>query len=775
LKSGYVLDLENVFFIPKFSRNLISVSRLDNVGFGFWFINSTFSIFKGEQFIGGGIKTDGLFKIDLDPNFENNYLSLHTNVGIKRSLMDQSSALLWHRRLGHISIERIKRLVNDGVLKTLDFTNLGTCVNCIKGKQTTKTTKGAKRSSEILEIIHTDICGPFPTPCLNGQRYFISFIDDHTRFMYLYLLNDKAEALNAFKTYKVEVEKQKEKKIKIVRSDRGGEYYDRYTDKGQMIGPFAKFLKEEGIVAQYTMLGTPQQNGVAERRNRTLMDMVRSMLSNSHLLLFLWSEALKTAVYVLNRVPSKAVPKTPFELWNGWKPSLNHLHIWGCPAEVRIYNPNLKNLDPRTTSGFFMGYVVNSKGFRFYCHSHSPRIVESINAKFIEDVEPSAHPHLVELEEARELAEAPSHEGRLIVIRENQNDCLEPQSISEQPTHEEQVQNEPTQPPPNEGEVGLRRSSRISRPAIPSDYVVYLQEYDFDVGPKDDPKLFSQAMSGDNSTFWFNAMKEEMESMAKNQVWDLVDLPKGAVAIGCKWVYKTKTDASGNVERYKARLVAKGFTQKEGIDYHETFSLVSKKDSFRIIMALVAHFDLELHQMDVKKTFLNGNLEEEVYMKQPEGFNDDSQKACKLRKSIYGLKQASRQWYIKFHKVITSYGFIENFVDQCIYLKVSESKVIFLVLYVDDILLASSDLGLLHETKQFLSQNFEMKDLGEASYVIGIEIHRDRNQRILKLSQKAYIEKVLERFGLKNYSTSVAPITKGDKFSKDQCPQNALE
>jgi hypothetical protein len=164
---------------------------------------------------------------------------------------------------------------------------------------------------------------------------------------------------------------------------------------------------------------------------------------------------------------------------------------------------------------------------------------------------------------------------------------------------------------------------------------------------------FSQAISGDNSTFWFNAMKEEMESMAKNQVCDLVDLSKGVVAIGYKWVYKTKTDASSNVERYKARLVAKGFTQKEDIDYHETFSPVSKNDSFRITMALVAHFDLELHQMDVKTEFLNGDLEEEVYMKQPKGFDDNSQKACKLRKSIYGLKQASRQWYSKFHKVIT--------------------------------------------------------------------------------------------------------------------------
>ena len=164
--------------------------------------------------------------------------------------------------------------------------------------------------------------------------------------------------------------------------------------------------------------------------------------------------------------------------------------------------------------------------------------------------------------------------------------------------------------------------------------------------------------------------------MAKNQVWDLVELPKEAVAIGCKWVYKTKRNASGNIERYKARLVAKGFTKKEGIDYHETFSPVSKKDSFRIIMALVAHFDLELHQMDVKTAFLSEDLEEAVYMVQPQGFyyDKDSHLVCKLKKSIYGLKQASRQWYIKFHNVIASYGFVENIVDQCIYLKVSGSN-----------------------------------------------------------------------------------------------------
>ncbi|KZV18416.1 hypothetical protein F511_19192 [Dorcoceras hygrometricum] len=179
-----------------------------------------------------------------------------------------------------------------------------------------------------------------------------------------------------------------------------------------------------------------------------------------------------------------------------------------------------------------------------------------------------------------------------------------------------------------------------------------------------------------------------------NDVWDLVTLPKGAKPIGCKWIFKTKRDSKGNVERFKARLVAKGFTQKEGIDYKETFSPVSSKDSFRIIMALVAHFDLELHQMDVKTAVLNGDIDETIYMRQPEGFvsGDPDNMVCKLKKSIYGLKQASRQWYFKFHQVIISFGFEMNMVDDCVYHKFSGSKHIFLVLYVDDILLASNDI-----------------------------------------------------------------------------------
>nr|GEX89005.1 putative zinc finger, CCHC-type [Tanacetum cinerariifolium] len=243
------------------------------------------------------------------------------------------------------------------------------------------------------------------------------------------------------------------------------------------------------------------------------------------------------------------------------------------------------------------------------------------------------------------------------------------------------------------------------------------------------------------------------------------------------WVFKTKLDPNRNIERYKARLVAKGYTQKEGIDYKETFSLVSRKDCIRIVMALVAHFDLELHQMEVKTAFFNGNLHEDVYMAQPQGFKPKGHehRVCKLKKSIYGIKQASRQWYLKFDEVMKEHNFIKNQVDQCVYLKMSGSNFIILVLYVDDIVLASNNIDLLHESKHFLSKNFDMKDLGEISYVIGIETHRDRANRKLELSQKAYIESVLNRFNMKHRSATFAPIIKDDVFGSHQCPKTEVE
>uniref|UniRef100_A0A6N2KLF5 Integrase catalytic domain-containing protein n=1 Tax=Salix viminalis TaxID=40686 RepID=A0A6N2KLF5_SALVM len=558
--TGCYIDLENCLFVPECARNLVSVSRLDDLGFDFKIGHGVFSLYRKDYFYGNGTLVDSLYRFNLDKCFSESLFNVE-NQGIKRSASNEKSALLWHKRLGHISKERMTRLIKKELLPPLDFSDLDVCIECIKGKQTKHITKKpATRSSQLLELIHTDICGPFDAPSWSGEKYFITFIDDYSRYGYTYLLHDKAESVNVLKLFIDEVERQLEKKVKVVRSDRGGEFYGRFTESGQCPGPFAKLLESKGICAQYTMPGTPQQNGVAERRNRTLMEMVRSMLSNCKLPMSLWIYALKTATYILNRVPSKAVPMTPFELFKGRKPSLRHLRVWGCPAEVKPYNPHEKKLDSRTVSGYFIGYPEKSKGFVFYCPSHSTRIVETGNARFIENGETSGSSESrgVNIKEIRVEDSSPVVPTQVVVpvVGVQPNTEIEQQNEEHTVPLNQEIENEPIaiQEQHIVPQVPLRRSIRERRSAITDDYVVYDVEIECDLSLDEEPKTFRKAMESENSEKWSNAAEEEISSLNVNKVWDLVELPDGFKTVGSKWIFTTKRDSKGNLERYKASV-----------------------------------------------------------------------------------------------------------------------------------------------------------------------------------------------------------------------------
>lgn len=230
LETGYPLDLFQTLYVPSVSHNLVSLSKLDCVGYSFKFGNGCFSLLKNSQFIGSGFSCDGLYKFKLDNLFAEALLTVHYNIGTKRSMIDESSAFLWHKHLRHISKERLERLVKNEILPSLDFTDLGVCVDCIKGKQTKQTKQGATRSLQLLEIVYINICGPFDVPSLSGEKYFITFIDDFSRYGYIYLLHEKSQALNALEVYITKVERQLDRKVKIIRSDRGGEYYEKYNE-----------------------------------------------------------------------------------------------------------------------------------------------------------------------------------------------------------------------------------------------------------------------------------------------------------------------------------------------------------------------------------------------------------------------------------------------------------------------------------------------------------------------------------------------------------------
>lgn len=290
-----------------------------------------------------------------------------------------------------------------------------------------------------------------------------------------------------------------------------------------------------------------------------------------------------------------------------------------------------------------------------------------------------------------------------------------------------------------------------------------------------EPSNYTEAITCPSSPNWILAMQEEMESLQKNRTWELCELPKGRRALTAKWIYKKKEGIPGVEDaRWKARLVVRGCNQREGIDYNEVFSPIIRHTSIRVLLAFVTLFDLELEQLDVKTAFLHGELEEEIYMRQPEGFAvpRKEQLVCKLKKSLYGLKQAPRQWYKHFDIFMIDKGYTRSRYDNCVYFRqYSDGTFIYLLLYVDDMLIASKDKTLIGMLKSQLSKEFEMKDMAAAKKILGMEIHKDRKAGKLYLSQERYLEKVLCKFNMDNCKTVSAPLAAHFKSSAECCPQ----
>lgn len=286
----------------------------------------------------------------------------------------------------------------------------------------------------------------------------------------------------------------------------------------------------------------------------------------------------------------------------------------------------------------------------------------------------------------------------------------------------------------------------------------------------DDPMTYKEAMKRTDGHKWEAAMRDELDSIHRNHTWDLVKMPAGRAAINSGWVLKRKRDAKGNVIRYKARLVAKGYSQQKGIDYTETFAPVAKFSSIRLLLALAAHHDWDIHQMDVKTAFLHGDLDVEIYMRQPEDFVEvgKEEMVCLLKKSLYGLKQASRAWNQKINNALILLHFTRLESDHCIYVRRQEDELVLIALYVDDLLLISNTTTALATLKKALTRRFEMTDLGEAQYILGLELTRNRTARTLSLSQFEYVRRVVERYGMENCKHQPTPMaTKTKLLSSD--------
>ncbi|KAK1677680.1 hypothetical protein QYE76_038528, partial [Lolium multiflorum] len=381
-------------------------------------------------------------------------------------------------------------------------------------------------------------------------------------------------------------------------------------------------------------------------------------------------------------VPNKNKDKTPYEEWSGRKPSLSYLRTWGCLAKVNIPITKKRKLGPKTVDCIFLGYAPRSVGYRFLVVQSEIVPESSTSNEYFEQ----------------------SHE---IVIEKDDN------------------------------EAPKRSKRRRIEKSFGDDFIVYLVD--------DTPTSIAEAYASPDADDWKEAVHNEMDSILSNGTWELSERPHGCKPVGCKWVFKKKLRPDGTIEKYKARLVAKGYTQREGEDYFDTYSPVARLTTIRVLLSMAASYGLIVHQMDVKTAFLNGELEEEIYMDQPDGFvvKGEERKVCKLLKSLYGLKQAPKQWHEKFDRTLTSVGFVVNEADKCVYYRHGGGEGVILCLYVDDILIFGTNMKVIHEVKSFLSKSFDMKDLGEADVILNIKLIK--NESGITLTQSHYVEKILSR------------------------------
>lgn len=746
---GKVRKLSEVRYVPDLRRNLISLGVFDSKGYKFESQKGNMKISKEGAVLIKGVRRNDLY-----------FLVGSTVTGHSHATTQTDNSYLWHSRLGHLGNKGLEVLAKDGLLAGNHITRIQLCEHCIAGKTKRMSfPTGVHISTEKLEYIHSDLWGPSQHYTKGGGRYFISLIDDYSRKVWVYILKTKSEAFMKFRDWVAEVENKSSKKVQHLRTDNGLEFLSQ---------EFINFCKEKGITRHLTVPGTPQQNGVAERMNQTLLERVRCVLSDSGLHKSFWGEIVTSIAYLINRSPSSAISfKSPQEKWSGVPAEYSHLKVLGCLAYAHVKQDKL---DPRAIKCVFVGYPNGIKGYKLWCLD-TQKFFVSRDVTFDETKFPMKE---VSLQKGKEVLQ---QQGSDTVSVESNIDGASSSNSQSKDNESVEVSEQRTY---SNYQLARDRSRREITPPVryrQEDWVSFALFTALEVESYE-PRDYREAITCDERDKWLVAVEEELLSLGKNSTWKIVTKPQSYKLVGCKWIFKKKPDATreGGI-RYKARLVAKGFSQKEGIDYNEIFSPVVKHCSIRILLALVAKFNLELHQMDVTTAFLHGKLDEDIYMKLPDGVSVEGgeNKACKLQRSLYGLKQSPRQWYLRFDEFIQSQGFSRSMYDSCVYIKREGSTFIYLLLYVDDMLIACESMAGINKVKQILKKEFEMKDLGEARVILGMQINRKKEDGSVTLSQSAYLDKVLCRYNMNQCKSVSTPIKTGLKLSIHQGPKTEEE
>ena len=702
------VKLENVLYIPSYPQNIFSVQSATKRGASVKFYQNRAEL----------IASDGTtFEIEQQGRL---YYLYKSSVNQQR----KESLETWHKILGHCNIEDVKKL--EHVVNGMHIRDQGTfdCEICTLAKQSNQRNHEADtRATKPFELVHTDLAGPIEPMAKDGFRYVIIFTDDYSGCLFTYFLKEKSDAPKATRKFLADVAPYGKVKtlnfyedvlpsgeIKRMRSDNGGEFISK---------EFQEILLKHSIKQELSAPYSPHQNGTAERNWRTLFEMGRALLIESGLPKYLWTYAIMTATHIRNRCYVKRIGSTPYGIITGIKPNLSKMHIFGTICYAYLHNQ--KKLDPRSKMGYFVGYDKDSPSFLVF-YPAEKSVKKHRLVKFTEKFKEEAVS-----DEPNKLFETPT--------------SSDPKPHAEIPETDEPNMKDSEKPSAN------RYPTRNRRP--PERFGEYLNEeilddYDYDYcNYMNGPLTYQEAVNGVDAERWKQAMDEEINTLKANDSFVIAKIPDGKKAVGGKWVYTIKGDPDNPV--YKARYVAKGYSQKQGIDYSETFSPTARMESVRTLMQLAIQNKWKLHQMDVKGAYLHAPIKSDVFVQQPLGYEQQGGNfVWKLNKSLYGLKQSGRNWNKLLHQYLTEMSFRQSNADPCVFSKTMGNEIIILLVWVDDIIIISSSSELLKSLKSKLSSRFNMKDLGELSSFLGIDFVITDD--CITMSQSRYLSNVLQKF-----------------------------
>lgn len=749
--------IDNVLYVPELKTNLFSVKCAVEKGYVVNLDNDLCKFYKKNTVC-------AIANRDRDNMY---YMNLRYKCEIANATQVKPTLKEWHERLAHQNLQYVRMVLKNNKIevKDSDFK----CEGCLEGKiHRLPFSDSESKTSKPCELIHADTCGPMEVPSVGGSRYFVIFKDDYSNYRSVYFVKGKDEVKRCIENFLYKAENATKNKVLYFRSDNGLEFVNKDV---------RDLFEKRGIVHQTTVPYTPQQNGKAERENRTLIESARTMLYAAGLPKKLWAEAVHTAAYVLNRTSkSNETGKTPYETWTGKQFDINYLKTFGNPVYVHIPAEKRRKWDPKGERAVMVGYGEDVKGYRIFFprknnvevrrdvvflekDEHKEQLVTlDTDATNMTKEEEWFSEECQENQDSEEKAEG-GKESNVASIEEIQSD----ENTVRSSEHEENLNmssERDSMYTPCASDAGSsydedeelptrQKSSRVRKQTS-----FYKCHHVFMEGSE--PMTYREAMQRNDASKWQEAVQKELETLKENNTWTLCEGSVSEKTVSSKWVFKIKN--SNNSVQYKARLVARGFEQSDLMGLCDIYAPVAKLSTFRLFVCMAARLNLPINQMDVTGAFLYGNIDETVYLELPEGAYCGNRKIVKLNKSLYGLKKSPKYWNDKFNSVMLKQGFVRSQNDSCLYIKCKGDARTYLLLYVDDVLLFGNNKTQICDLKSILNSEFKMKNLGLVTNFLGINVKQDLNRGITELNQKEYLETVLQKFEMQNCKDMCTPM-----------------